>query len=106
MVDATSAVTEPDTRADNASAARPVALSSPFGDLAVTAVTAPAAGSAGGPLALGWTVRNLGDSATSAASWTDAVYLSADAVVDAGDTLLGTVTHLGRSPRGRATTPP
>jgi len=95
VIDATSAVVEPDTRANNTTGPRAFALSSPYADLEVTAVTAPPAGDAGGPLTVGWTVTNQGDSTTDAASWTDQIYLSADAVLDGGDLLFGSVVHLG-----------
>ncbi len=42
-----------------------------------------------------WSVMNVGSGPVPAQSWTDRVYLSADAVVDAGDTPLGTFSVSG-----------
>jgi hypothetical protein len=48
----------------------------------------------GDPLHVSWTVSNHG-AEPAAGSWTDAVYLSTDAVWDIGDRLLGRVDHNG-----------
>ncbi len=45
-----------------------------------------------------YNVTNLGTVATTAGSWTDSVYLSTDAVVDANAVLLGRATHSGDLP--------
>jgi hypothetical protein len=63
-------------------------------DLAVTAVNAAGAVQLGSALPVSWTVRNQGRQPAEG-SWTDAVYLSTDAVLDGGDTPLGTVAHAG-----------
>lgn len=63
-------------------------------DLRVTSVTAPANVTAGGAIAVTYTVANDGG-ATTRGSWTDGVYLSADTVLDASDVLLGQVTRQG-----------
>ncbi|MFA6133899.1 MAG: CARDB domain-containing protein [Phycisphaerae bacterium] len=63
-------------------------------DLAVTQLTTPPAVALGSTLEVGWTVRNLGRSAAEG-TWTDAIYLSADASLDADDVFLGEVSHTG-----------
>ena len=45
---------------------------------------------AGKPVNLQWTVKNVSDSSTTVTPWTDAVYLSNDSVLNSGDQLLGT----------------
>ena len=68
-------------------------------DLQVTSVAAPTSGQAGQPMSVTWTVSNEGFGPTASSSWTDAVYLSADATLETSgsgaDTLLGTFTHTG-----------
>ena len=68
----------------------PIALGLTAPDLVVDAVTAPATGQFGQSLDVSWTVRNLGDASTQA-NWSDRIWLSADTVLDGGDTLLLTV---------------
>src|SRR5262249_14293302 len=48
----------------------------------------------GQPLHVEWTVSNHGINAAPHGSWSDAVYLSADAVWDIHDSVLGRVSHL------------
>jgi len=67
------------------SAAMPITLYRP--DLTPIAVTMPAGGAAGRPLAITSSVRNLGPA--SAGPSTVRFYLSSDALLDAGDVLLG-----------------
>jgi subtilase family serine protease/subtilisin family serine protease len=57
-------------------------------DLVVSAFTAPSTGGAGSPITLNETTRNQGAAGSEAS--TTAYYLSADYLLDAGDTLLGT----------------
>ncbi len=64
-------------------------------DLAVTSVQAPAQNFSGQPMSLSWTVANIGTGPTVADSWTDAVYMSPDPVIDSNATELGTFTHQG-----------
>ncbi|MEX2646227.1 MAG: CARDB domain-containing protein, partial [Gaiellaceae bacterium] len=66
-----------------------------FADLEVEVAVAPATVTEGTPAALSWRVRNLGDGPTEASQWQDAIYLSTDTTVDAGDTLLGLIAHSG-----------
>ena len=74
----------------------------PAPDLQVTSVAAPTSGQAGQPIDVTWTVSNEGFGPTAASSWTDAVYLSADATLETSgsgaDTLLGTFAHTGSLP--------
>jgi subtilase family serine protease len=67
------------------SAAMPITLYRP--DLTPIAVTMPAGGATGRPLAITSSVRNLGPA--SAGPSTVRFYLSSDALLDAGDVLLG-----------------
>ena len=61
--------------------------------LTVGALNAPASAQAGSPLAVAWTVQNLGNSTTTA-PWDDAVYLSPTAqFVRANSLLLGVYPH-------------
>src|SRR5262245_26710676 len=59
-------------------------------DLAPTAFTAPGTTGTGQTIAVSWTVANQGTAATRG-SWSDAVYLSADAVCCVGDTPMARV---------------
>ncbi len=96
IADVLAQVTEPDTRANNTLLPPvPIALTSPFADLQVEVAVAPAQVTEGTPLVLSWRIRNAGDGTTAASQWSDAVYLSADSTLDAGDVLLGLVTHTG-----------
>ncbi|MEW6754630.1 MAG: CARDB domain-containing protein [Candidatus Latescibacterota bacterium] len=67
----------------------------PLPDLRLAAAAAPAEGFSGHLLAVTWQVRNDGEAAAQAESWYDAVYLSADAVLDPGDPLLARFRHEG-----------
>ncbi|TAK53398.1 MAG: hypothetical protein EPO25_10765, partial [Gammaproteobacteria bacterium] len=75
--------------------ARTIELVAPFADLQVEVVVGPESVAEGGNAAVAWRVRNLGDTATDVAAWTDYVYLSTDPVLDAGDTLVAQVAHSG-----------
>jgi len=70
-------------RNDNNTKVVPVTVQTP--DLVPTAFTVPATASADAALTLSWTVANQGDG-EARSPWTDTVYLSTDAVLDAGDT--------------------
>ncbi len=65
-------------------------------DLVVTSLTAPPAAVAGGSIAVGWAVSNVGSGDTAATSWTDRVVLSADATLgNADDVVLLDQTRTG-----------
>src|SRR5262249_9793863 len=65
-------------------------------DLAVGAVTLDLAGGVVGQDAtVQYEVHNTSAAPTAVSEWADSVYLSADAVLDAGDALLGRVGHPG-----------
>ncbi len=68
---------------------------SPPPELDVTSVQAPAENFSGQPMNLSWTVANIGTGPTDAGTWTDAVYMSPDPVLDSNATELGTFTHQG-----------
>ncbi|HMC68018.1 MAG TPA: CARDB domain-containing protein, partial [Mycobacteriales bacterium] len=93
--DAGGAVVEPDSLANNVAPPRAVALTTPFADLAVEAVVAPASASSGARIDVAWRVRNAGDTATGVGPWKDRILLSTDGVIDPGDTMLGEVFHTG-----------
>ncbi|MBI3350330.1 MAG: hypothetical protein HY020_24345 [Burkholderiales bacterium] len=92
--DAGNAVLEPDTRANNTSAATPIGVTAPFSDLNVEVVSAPAAAVAGTQVEIAWRVRNVGDTPATG-SWKDRLVLSKDGVIDSSDLVLATVTHSG-----------
>jgi len=88
MVDAGDVVVE--QRADNNTRAVPITVQTP--DLAPTAFDVPATADADAALALSWTVANQG-TGEARSPWTDTVFLSTDAVLDAGDTQVGAPLH-------------
>jgi hypothetical protein len=80
---------------NNTGAAVPILLRPLHADLAVQAVTAPAAAQSGDPIDVSWRVGNAGKIFTTPNTWTDSVYLSADNVLDVNiDTLLGSFTQI------------
>ena len=92
--DADQEAIEPDTRADyNLSAA--FALQSPFADLTVVEITAPALALSGGSADIRWSVRNDGNASSDQALWHDRVLLSSDASLDASDIIVANVPHAG-----------
>jgi subtilase family serine protease len=66
----------------------------PPADLLVSSITAPTEGISGKPAIINYTVTNQGANAA-LGRWSDLVYLSKDAQWDAGDTLVGRVSHSG-----------
>ncbi|MCB1150829.1 hypothetical protein KDK88_04740, partial [bacterium] len=88
-------VIEPDTRDDNEAAPQMLSLEAPFADLDVEAVFGPGTAGSGDVIDVSWRVRNIGDSATTTGAWSDTLYLSEDAVLDASDMALGTFAHNG-----------
>ncbi|QNM95072.1 CARDB domain-containing protein [Chitinimonas koreensis] len=94
--DAGGAVLEPDTRADNRSAARAIDLAEAYADLVVGAVTVPESALSGENVLVSWTVTNTGSATTDLALWNDRVVLSRDRTASADDIVLsGSVTHAG-----------
>ncbi len=64
-----------------------------YADLMPTWTVVPATANAGEPMAIAWNVSNAG-TGTAPASWTDAVYLSADPLLDTkNDIRLGAFAH-------------
>ncbi len=61
-------------------------------DLVVSSVIAPELAFSGQSMLLSWTVENQGD-AIARSRWDDAVYMSEDEVLDAGDRLLRSTPH-------------
>ncbi len=70
-------------------------LLTPPPDLEVDEITAPTSARAGAALNLRFSVRNFGATVTAESYWTDNVYLSTDATLDAGDLSLGAYGHYG-----------
>ncbi|HQQ00531.1 MAG TPA: CARDB domain-containing protein [bacterium] len=65
-------------------------------DLQVTTIASPVAADSGRFISVSWTVANSGTGLTPSGLWRDAVYLSADDILNTSvDTLLGTVNHNG-----------
>ncbi|MEF8723661.1 MAG: CARDB domain-containing protein [Candidatus Accumulibacter delftensis] len=94
VADAFGELSEPDTRANN-SALVTIDLSTPHADLQVEVVAAPASARSGEATPVSWRVRNAGDRPTDVTQWQDRIYLSSDAALDAGDTLLAQILHSG-----------
>ncbi len=90
-------VTEPDTRADNDSAPRPILLEKGRVDLTVVSVDVVDEASSGDSISVRWTVENLGNAATDLAFWNDRIVLSASGNFNdsANIILAGSVTHAG-----------
>jgi hypothetical protein len=101
-------VFELDRETNNAtSSAQPLLiLQPPPADLIVTAIQGPTTSLVGESVHLEWTVANRDAPTVSPASgsWTDAIYLSADAVWDVNDRLIGRVEHGGTLDRGESYT--
>jgi Ca2+-binding RTX toxin-like protein/protocatechuate 3,4-dioxygenase beta subunit len=76
-------------------ASAPLLVTRQTPDLQVTGLNLPTTGQSGQPVNLSWTVQNLGAARTNSDFWSDAVYLSKDAIVSADDIQLGTVFHSG-----------
>ncbi|MFN8643987.1 MAG: CARDB domain-containing protein, partial [Candidatus Binatia bacterium] len=64
-------------------------------DLVVTALTPPASVVAGSSMSVPTTVQNQGDGQTPSGSWVECFWLSADAILDGGDTQLAVPAHSG-----------
>ena len=64
----------------------------PQADLVISDVVAPIVGSPGGTASLAYTLTNEG-AGTTGQSWSDAIYLSADAAWDVHDTLVTRIAH-------------
>jgi RHS repeat-associated protein len=62
-------------------------------NLQVESVTAPSSGFAGREIEVQWVVNNTGNASTTARTWYDQIYLSADTIIDGADVLLGTVPN-------------
>ncbi|TAK35367.1 MAG: CxxxxCH/CxxCH domain-containing protein [Chloroflexota bacterium] len=76
---------------------QPIDLAVP--DLTPTSLTVPASGVSGKALLLSYTVANQG-SGDALPNWSDRIFLSTDGTLDAGDTLLRSVTQAQVTPAG------
>ncbi|MEF8731692.1 MAG: CARDB domain-containing protein [Candidatus Accumulibacter meliphilus] len=92
--DADQEAIEPDTRADNSLSAA-FALQSPFADMTVVEITAPALALSGGSADIRWSVRNDGNASSDQALWHDRVLLSSDTSLDASDIIVANLPHAG-----------
>jgi len=79
--------------ANDRTALAPIALTSPFADLEVVIVGAPASARVGESIDVSWRVRNSGDTTTGATAWNDLVVLSADQIYDGNDLILATAAR-------------
>ena len=87
---------EPDTRADNVSAAHSLSITLPYTDLYIRDVTIPTQAMSGDNLLVSWQVENIGTATTDVSQWSDRVILSRDTTVSADDIVLsGAVSHTG-----------
>ena len=86
----------PDREANNLSVSPTVVSVAlpPLPDLVVSTIQLPTVALEGAPLRVEWTGTNAGTSATPL-SWSERVYLSLDATLDASDPLFATVVHAG-----------
>ncbi|WP_422665759.1 CARDB domain-containing protein (plasmid) [Anabaena sp. PCC 7938] len=66
----------------------------PPADLQVSEITIPSTAKSGEQIEISWKVTNYGDNPASG-EWSDAVYLSTDAIWDINDRLIGRITHNG-----------
>lgn len=75
---------------NNASSGRALTVSRETPDLQVVSVTAPAEGTAGSSIVIGWRVENLGVNTTNSNYWYDDVWLSTNQILDGSDIRIGT----------------
>ena len=74
-------------------AALPMTIDASAADLSIVSAAGPSSARGGEAVLLEWTVRNGGDLVTPSALWSDSVYLSADAILDGSDRLVGSRTR-------------
>ncbi|OGB06139.1 MAG: hypothetical protein A3E25_16225 [Burkholderiales bacterium RIFCSPHIGHO2_12_FULL_69_20] len=86
----------PQGDANNTVVLGPIAVFQSRPDLVVSAFTMPAEVEAGRTATFQWTVSNLGNGDSIAASWTDSLWVSLDNEIgDGDDVLIGNVGHAG-----------
>ncbi len=95
ITDSGNAVYESGFETNNSSGARPIVVTIP--DLTLTNVSMLAAGTAGGTIPVTWTVTNLGPGIATA-DWSDRIYLSTNATLDAADVLIGSESTAALTP--------
>jgi subtilase family serine protease len=96
VTDAGSQIAEGSGEGNNASAPAPITVVQETADLQVVTVSGSATVNSGQNLSVTWKVRNGGLVATNSDYWYDSIYLSKNATLDSGDTLLGTAYRGGR----------
>ena len=88
---------QPELSASNNEVVVPIQIDADGPDLQLLAASAPAGGHVGNWADVSWTVKNLGGAAADG-TWEDRLYLSADATVDASDTLVTRFSRNGSFP--------
>ncbi|MDA3787937.1 MAG: PKD domain-containing protein, partial [Desulfobacula sp.] len=84
----------PESNENNNSAASAVSIElTPPPDLQITSFTIPSEGISGQPIDVNFTVENKGTGPANRSKWYDAVYLSANDVLDSSDIRLNTIAH-------------
>jgi concanavalin A-like lectin/glucanase superfamily protein/HYDIN/CFA65/VesB family protein/CARDB protein/flagellar hook capping protein FlgD len=99
VADADGQVNDPDVSNNVASGSPLHVRLTPTSDLSVPTLDAPGTAALGHTVPITWSVRNGGVAAARPFSWFDAVYLSIDPFIDAGDLKLGTIVHDGGLPQ-------
>lgn len=102
ITDSTNQVYEAAAENNNVSTPVLINVTRETADLRVTAVNVPDAAQGGQPLPIEWAVENASPTRTYATYWSDKVYLSTDAALDAGDLLIATRQHSNELPGGGA----
>jgi len=73
----------------------PIAINVTNADLSPTALTIPASGTINTQISVMYSIKNLSGTVPAYGPWNDQLYLSADATLGAGDTLIGSFSQPG-----------
>jgi subtilase family serine protease len=92
LADAINVIAE-EQEGNNVARSGVITLPVPDADLDIVEVSSPVAATSGQRMTASFLVRNVGTSTTPASRWNDALYLSADEVLDASDLCLGSKTR-------------
>ncbi|MCP4966482.1 MAG: hypothetical protein GY926_14780, partial [bacterium] len=85
---------------NNSNSTDVTSVTRPYPNLVATITGVPGTARGGETTSISWQVTNTGDRDTVATGWTDRVYLSSDAVLDASDELLAAIDHVGALAQG------
>jgi subtilase family serine protease len=91
VTDLDNGVYEGTNESNNVSKALPISIFRQTPDLQVTTIGLPVTALSGTPIALSWTVTNLGLGRTNSNYWHDDVYLSLDTTIGSDDIKLGSI---------------